>query len=105
MFWYLCYIVNPGRLAYFPSLLYLFSHISLAQNCQKFFLDAAKKVTDSKSMTLHEKKEASAAIQQAQKIVHTNRRNGKKYNTVTNALRPYVKVYHMMWAVRQQHLR
>lgn len=110
MFCYFYYIVNPGRLPYFESLLYLFAHVQYGQRCGDFLREAANLVKNSRKMSPQAKTEATAAIVKAQKIVKdkgakkNKSKSNKKYNGVTNALRPYVKVYNLMWAVRQEHL-
>lgn len=104
---YSCFIVNPGRMSYWISQLYLHCHVRLGQGCGDFFARAAKVVEKSKTMSASDKKKATEKIQETRKVfevVDKKTREKKKFNTVTNALRPYVKVFKTMWKVRRQHL-
>ena len=98
-----CAAVNPGKMPYWPSLLYLYVHVRLGQQSGVFFEQAADAVEQCKSTSLGDKLEATKKIEEARKVFE-DKDTKKKFNLVTNTLRPYVKVYNKMWQERHQHL-
>lgn len=98
-----CATVNPGKMPYWVSLLYLYVHVKLGQQSGAFFKQAADAIENSKSMSAMDKLAATEKITEGRKVFEDTDTK-KKFNLVTNTLRPYVKVYNRMWQERRQHL-